>query len=585
MEKVELKNKKSIDLRAAIIFIGAALVALFFLLPAIQDFIILIAEKITGRELRGHEKWHRVMTISSISLLISNVIIAASFFNEKIFIPPIYENEKFRNSCSGFFIVLVAFIFSSSQSPIVPWNTGIPGTDSSVFQYIASAMQKGLLPYRDAFDHKGTLIYIINYLGTKIDPLYGVWFFDLICILITFLLIYKIARLSGGRLVSIITLLISTIPMFIFFEGGNLTEEFVMPFITGAVFIFIDYFLNGKISRLRLVLCGLSFGAVCMLRTNMIAVWIVWCIAVLIDCIRKNESRKIVNFLIFFLIGFAVVVVPICFWHYTNGTLKDFIDSYIIFNLKYASSPVGHLVTNDRIYSFVLFGKNIYVLSTIVTSILLIAKKERFFHVAYLFSLLCSLFLLCIPGKPYDHYGMSLIPLLAYPFSKIEKLCLQIIFRRKKIISSILLSTYLFVNISNIWLDATVQTLKTFQTNSYDEYTVVTKYFCQVIKSNTHPEDKISVYGNWNIIYVMSDRLSISKYSYQFPIGQVETKIMDKYFYDLEKSLPKIIVIHDTHNDTLIQNFIKANNYKQIPLSDLEKQSISTKAEIWLHEK
>ena len=77
----------------------------------------------------------------------------------------------------------------------------------------------------------------------------------------------------------------------------------------------------------------------------------------------------------------------------------------------------------------------------------------------------------------------------------------------------------------------------------------------------TEEEDKISVYGNWNIIYVLSNRVHATRYSYQFPIGQVMPEIMDEYMKDLQEELPKILVIMSGKFDDNIHGFLDKNNY------------------------
>lgn len=209
-----------------------------------------------------------------------------------------------------FFLLLCSFAFSIHCRPSF-WINSIPGTDSSVFRVIAWTMDQGYMPYRDSFDHKGPLLYLINLLGLKISANWGIWFLEFITIFITFTGIYKIARLYCGRIFSCISLLISTSLLFPFFSYGNLTEEYAMPFIATSLYIYLDYFINGKITRTRLLICGLGLGAVCLLRANMISIWLIFSCAVLIDCIKNHCIDRLKTFIFFFLLGFCILVLPI----------------------------------------------------------------------------------------------------------------------------------------------------------------------------------------------------------------------------------------------------------------------------------
>lgn len=77
-------------------------------------------------------------------------------------------------------------------------------------------------------------------------------------------------------------LLIVVAALFPQFEGGNLVEEYAMPFIAVFLYFYTEYFLSAQIHFLKVILCGFCFGAVCMLRPNMIPVWAVFSVIVLI---------------------------------------------------------------------------------------------------------------------------------------------------------------------------------------------------------------------------------------------------------------------------------------------------------------
>ena len=72
-------------------------------------------------------------------------------------------------------------------------------------------------------------------------------------------------------------------------------------------------------------------------------------------------------------------------------------------------------------------------------------------------------------------------------------------------------------------------------------------------RQSTDVDEKISVYGNYNIVYVLTQRQHASKYSYQSPIGSVNPAIMDTYFSDLERELPRMIVAIETDGQFMNQ--------------------------------
>lgn len=83
-----------------------------------------------------------------------------------------------------------------------------------------------------------------------------------------------------------------------------------------------------------------------------------------------------------------------------------------------------------------------------------------------------------------------------------------------------------------------------------------------LVEDYTTEDDCISVYGNWDLIYVLSQRKHATRYSYQFPIGAVRPQIMEEYLTQLEEEQPKVIVVQPGHVDDTILGFLRENNYE-----------------------
>ena len=52
-----------------------------------------------------------------------------------------------------------------------------------------------------------------------------------------------------------------------------------------------------------------------------------------------------------------------------------------------------------------------------------------------------------------------------------------------------------------------------------------------------------------------------TKYSYQYPIGEVYPKIMDEYWEQLSEEKPKIIAVQSGRYDESIQTFLDTHSY------------------------
>lgn len=453
-------------------------------------------------------------------------------------------------------LFIITFIFMM-QSPLnILCLNGNSGTDSSVFRTIAMQMRNGLMPYRDSFDHKGPLTYLYNYWGILIRPCRGVWIIEFISVFVSFGFMYKIATLKCGKLQAFLIIMICIVPLYTYFEGGNFTEEYALPYVTIATYIFADYFINEKISRIRLIICGMSFGAVCMLRINMIAVWIVFCCAVLLHKGITKKLSVIPQYLFWFLGGVGVIIIPICCWLIINNAFIDFINDYFIFNTMYTQDTNRATLLN-KYNSFSYFLNNVYVLTAIIVTCCLM-KSEKFFHVTYLVYEIVSLLLICLSGQKYPHYGMILIPMLVYPFAAL--LSKETLHEKPWILTFVM---YFFV-IQGIpvWIKG-VNTMAEYclMENKTRERTDLVGKVCTFITENSNENDRIIVCGNWNVIYVNSQRLPASKYSYQLPIGDVDKRIMNEFFEEINNTNPPLVVIAKNVEIENLEDFLNENNY------------------------
>ena len=477
--------------------------------------------------------------------------------------PGISKKKYFRyaEDVTALVLSFVTALLFGVNSPLHPWINGEAYTDSSVFKTVVLMMERGHMPYRDSFDHKGPLLYILNWLGNRIASYRGIWVIEMIFFTVTFYMLYKIARLSCGRIASVVTFFTASTLLFPYFEGGNFTEEYAMPCIAVAIYVFLDYFLSGYISKKRLIASGMCCGAVLMLRPNMVSVWVVYCLAITIVMLCKKEVKEWGGFVMWFLTGVVAVILPIVIWLLVRNDLSYCVRDYILFNMKYSSSEGGRATLSTKWESFfAFFNTTVYIIAFFSTIFHL--KEKKTVHISYLVYLVVTIALMVMSGKAYGHYGMILIPAVVYPislvFSDIEKIKEEGPKRALLVVVSLyLISAVIVPN----WMPAVEGLPLVYENRKENQRSEITETIVSMIDEMTSEDDRISVYGSWDIIYVLSDRAHATRYSYQFPIGEVMPEIMEEYIEDLGKELPKVIVVAWGRYDKRIREFLKANHY------------------------
>ena len=495
--------------------------------------------------------------------------------------------NKIENLLTALFSFLFALVFLFN-SPLHPWTLGEGAfRDSSVFKTIALMMENGYMPYKDTFDHKGPFLYILNFFGNKISYYRGILVIELIFIAVTFFMMYKIARLFCGKVSSVVSTLLAVTLLFSYFEGGNLAEEYAMPFIAIAIYIFLDYLKNKRINRFRMILSGVGLGAVLMLRPNMTAVWVVFCIYILFILLKKRKFRELINIVIFFAIGTAIATVPIIVWLASKNDLSYFWNDYIIFNRLYSSVEGGRALFSAKWSAFITFANtSVYIAGFFSLFYFLKNNKQRIIDIPYLIYLVITIILIVMSGMEYGHYGMVLVPAMVYPlcllFSIIEKV-------EHETIRKALLMTVSLFSLSTLILPGWFELVKEvplayeikhgINTEEEDDSEENIKSIIGCINQYTDENDSISVYGNYNLVYVKSKRKHATLYSYQDPIGWVNPEIMDDYFGQLHVEQPKVIVVQQEKYDDRIKSFLMLNAYKKVwAEEEQDEQSLSVYA-------
>ena len=169
------------------------------------------------------------------------------------------------------------------------------------------------------------------------------------------------------------------------------------------------------------------------------------------------------------------------------------------------------------------------------------------------------------------HYGIILAPAIGFCIASIYSLCKEEL--PKASILRLLISIYFLSNIVlPNFLPAIGSVVKVYCAKDSEKQAGAVQDICDIVSECTCQEDKISVYGNWDIIYVLSKREHATRYSYVYPIAQFMPNIMEEYITSLEKELPSIVVIQKDRKDNTISDFLDRNSYQMI-WSETEDQT------------
>ena len=412
--------------------------------------------------------------------------------------------------------------------------------------------------YRDVFDHKGPLLYLINWAGTLVGPESGVWVFEIASFFLTSYFVYSTLRRYASSVLSLLGMACILLLLNNYFYGGNNPEEYALPFTTCSLMVFNDYFLEKEISKRKLFSCGFCWMSVMMIRPNMIGVWIVFALAVLIQEVSWKTNRT-TFFLRWFLLGAFAVLIPIVIYLQVHSAFNDFWEQYILFNMVYTAAEGK----NSSIMMLYYFRQPVIAIAILICILSAsIDRKRRFLSVTSLLFIIVTVALTSMSGRSYAHYGISLMPVYVLPFAfllRLSEMCLHREYIQTGCVSVLLL----------VLLVPWAQYVRNLP-NYRPAYLSAENYLSSIIAENTRPTDKIISCGNDDLFYLYSDRMAASKYSYQLPIAEANPAIYDDFMKDIAENTPEVIVTStNTVNGILyldeinrrIGAFIEENEY------------------------
>lgn len=424
---------------------------------------------------------------------------------------------------------------------------GLPLLDASNFEYFGYAMSKGDILYTQIFDHKGPMIFLINYIGYLIGGPFGVKLLYLASVFLFFNGCFYIFKLFVGTVSSIF---VNTVMYFVFmryYEGGWGLEGYMLPFIVYSLYILIRYLMTNEYRTIEIILVGFSFAFVFLTKANMIGLWIVFALYMLVSFLYQKKFAELGKLILHFIIGALLLVIPVSIYLWVNGAFYEMIYQSIILNFIYSKDAA--MATMKEMMEWYLKESNSFYLNLcMIVSTFIFWKKNKKLAIVLNATFLVCLYLSIVSKREYLHYLIILIPLYVPYVAAILKPLEKYFPSTKALVYVSLVLVLFYGNLKEI-----NQMRRQKYTDKATQEEVVANY----IQERTEPTDRIYSHRMNGIIYMLSDRLSNSRFFF-IPSLQDETPIIDMFKEGFSANLPKFIVYRaEFDNDRLTDKYIR----------------------------
>lgn len=305
--------------------------------------------------------------------------------------------------------------------------------DFAIFSALGLSVEKGLVLFRDVFDHKGPLQFFIyafaHYTGCF---KFTVFMLEVIACTIDLFFIYKITglfRLRGWA--CYLPIIVFPFLLYATAGGGGRPECYSLP----LTFSFLYFVLKcveeeHNLQLWQWFLAGIFIGIHFMLKANNAAITCGLIIAVCILSANKMNFLEILKKSIVLFAGFLVLLFPFYVYFQRCGSLQYFLDATFLHNLKYATDSYK----NGASFWTQLF---INTMPSLISFFVLYKTYTKNNHtvMVVIFSVILTGTLNMIIGRGFFYYYISYIPVIimtvilcAIYFNRLNDRCVRVIF-------------------------------------------------------------------------------------------------------------------------------------------------------------
>lgn len=356
---------------------------------------------------------------------------------------------RFLASCLFSYTILAICSKSSFLYPLNDW------TDINCFFTLGRGILHGLTPYRDLYEQKGPLVYLL-YAGASLfseSSFLGVYLLEGLSFSFFLYISGRIAEVLSGRKVLFwpsvaITALI--VPLSPAFSQGSSAEEFFLPVFASALLIALKRIHNDEpITNREGIALGLCTAAGLWTKYTFCGLFAGLALAVLIWYASTGKHRMLPKLIGCFLLGCAFLSLAVTGWFFFKGALPDLWQVYFVDNLTmYSQNKGGAIIIPRR--SLMSNPTWFYVVAFGFIWTMIHIKKRKWEGLAVWLSGICLFVFTYFNGRSYPYYALVLTAFvavgLASAFMFIQKIAPAVLKRKAAVLAGTVTAILLFLN-------------------------------------------------------------------------------------------------------------------------------------------
>lgn len=318
------------------------------------------------------------------------------------------------------FILITLFSKSSFLYIVNDWD------DANVFFTIGKSMLDGYVPYRDLFDHKGPLVFIIHAIAAFVSykSFFGIYLLEIVSCFAFLIMCNRIVKLyvSPKHGLLLATIICGIVYSSFAFQKGDSVEEFALPLLSFGYYFFLKYIRPIAVTKRDSIVLGLCIGIIFWMKFNILGLFVGLVPVSLAFWLTDRRYSDLFRMIIYALTGFCIVSVIPFLYFLANGALKDLYDGYFYTNLFLYGKTSGDtsIIQNLILNTKVLLYRNRLFSLFLALSVLGLRNMELRGRILSIVGAV-SLFFFIFFSTGYPYYPLVLATFLPLGAMEIDK--------------------------------------------------------------------------------------------------------------------------------------------------------------------
>ena len=255
-------------------------------------------------------------------------------------------NESGKLTKKEYLILIVSSVLiitiASTSSPLFPFN---PWDDANCFLTMGRGIVKGLVPYRDLYEQKGPILYLVHALCSLVPgkSFTGVWILESAAAAIFAVFTWKSVKLfvkPSAVSIYLVPVFLSVVYTMRIFNYGDSAEELCFPLLSVVLFYALKALGNeDNLPELKEgLISGIIAGLLFWTKFNFVAFLAAYCLLIIIYSIIHKRFKKLFTLIALFLAGVVISSLPVLFYFASHNALGDLYTVYFYNNLFFYNS-------------------------------------------------------------------------------------------------------------------------------------------------------------------------------------------------------------------------------------------------------